>query len=464
MQLHNSLTNQIEPVEDSSVSLYSCGPTVYDNVHIGNLFAFIVADTVRRSLEISGKKIKHVMNTTDVDDKTIKRSLTEHPEMKPKEALKLTTRKFEEIFIDDSKKVGIDISRIQIVRATEHIKQMQAMILDLFKAKIAYVADDGIYFSIESYKDNYKYGVLSKITNESTGMARVANDEYDKDNIHDFALWKRSEPNEPAWDFEIEGENIAGRPGWHIECSAMSTAHLPQPMTIHTGGVDLKFPHHENEIAQSTGSNGKQFAKFFIHSEHVLVDSKKMSKSLGNFYTLRNVEDKGFESLAFRLLVLQSHYRHQLNFSWHSLEAAQNFLHKLRRAADRQFQPTDSSDLNLEIFKDAKKDILNSLQNDLETPQALSSLAKLINIIENNSLDSKSIKELIELLGFVDQAFGLDLSNRQDIDMNQKRLIEQRNNARDNNDYESSDRARDELKANGINLKDTDFGTIWFRE
>ncbi len=466
MKIYNSLTKKIEELTkqpEEVVSIYSCGPTVYDNVHIGNLFSFIVADQLRRSLQINDYSVTHVMNTTDVDDKTIGRAKLDYPEDDPQEGLLKLTAKFEQIFVEDAEKVGIDMMSIELVRATEHIKEMQTLILELIKVGIAYVSDDGIYFSIATYKKTHSYGRLVNITSESTGKARVKNDEYDKENVHDFALWKFHLDNEPSWDFDIDGKNHAGRPGWHIECSAMSMKYLGQPFDIHTGGVDLKFPHHENEIAQSTGANNKPFATMFSHNEHVLVDGKKMSKSLGNFYTLRDIEDKGYDPLAFRLLTLQNNYRHQLNFSWESLSAITIFLQKLRAFADLKFQPRTEVKTLADVYITTSKEIARSLSNDLDTAGALAQLATLVQKLEDSALADKDTDTFNDFLEFTDAAFGLDLSEREDITYEQKQMIDDREMARAAKDFEASDVQRDRLLSQGISLRDTQYGTIWSR-
>lgn len=334
MKIYNTLTKkeeEIKPLDGKTIRVYSCGPTVYDQIHIGNLASFIYADDLVKRLRSEGFKVKHVMNITDIDDKTIKKSQEKYAELSAKEALKKLTDEYTSIFFEDMKKVGNSVDEIKFVKATDNIIEMQKLILKLYEAGIAYVEGDGIYFSIEKFKKaGKKYGQLLKLTDSNTSKARIDNDEYDKDQVHDFALWKASKSNEPSWDFEIDGKDMPGRPGWHIECSAMSVKELGQPFDIHTGGVDLIFPHHENEIAQSTAcGNETKLATMFFHNEHLLVDGKKMSKSLNNFITLNDIVDKGFSPMAFRLMVLQSNPHNQANFSWDILQAAQNRYEKL---------------------------------------------------------------------------------------------------------------------------------------
>lgn len=359
MKLYNTLTKneeEFKPIEAGEVSIYSCGPTVYDHIHIGNLASFIYADELRRSLEAEGHKVRHVMNITDVDDKTISKSQQKYPDLDPKEALHKLTKEYEEIFMRDMQSVGNDVNAIEFVRATDYIPQMQDLIRRLHKDGFAYLADDGVYFSIEAYKKSGKtYGQLTPIDSQNTSVSRIQNDEYDKESIHDFALWKLRKDNEPAWDFELEGNDLTGRPGWHIECSAMSTTLLGQPFDIHTGGVDLIFPHHENEIAQSTAGISEDYlAKLFFHNEHLLVDGKKMSKSLNNFYTLEDITEKGFDPLAFRLMVLQSSPKNQANFSWEILGAAQNRFNKLH-AGDQTVELSEDQMKTVEARETARQ-------------------------------------------------------------------------------------------------------------
>lgn len=467
MKLYNTLTKNIEeikPLEGNTIRLYSCGPTVYDHAHIGNLSSFVAADTLKRTLKSAGFKVEHVMNFTDVDDKTIKRSKEKYPDLKPKEALHKLTREYEEIFKKDMVAIGNDISDIEFVRATETIPEMQVLIDLLLEENFAYITDDGVYFSIEAYKKSGKtYGQLLKLDSSNTSQARITNDEYDKASVHDFALWKFAKNNEPAWDFYIVGKNHPGRPGWHIECSAMSASHLGQPFDIHTGGVDLIFPHHENEIAQSTaGKHDPVYAKFFSHSEHLLVDGKKMSKSLNNFYTLEDIEEKGFDPLAFRLMVLQSHYRSQSNFTWENLQAAQNRLKSLQAFADIQFQFTnDESGIDYGELDILWSETLRSLYEDINMPQALKYVSNLEEKV--NAKGFKKDEGFMQYLDDLDALFGLKLTSSNDINDDQKQLIEQREAARKAQDWTKSDELRNQLKEQGIEVKDTQHGPIWSR-
>lgn len=470
MQLYNTLHRRKEeftPLKDSQVSVYSCGPTVYDRAHIGNLSSFIYANTLVNTLLEGGQKVNWVMNFTDVDDKTIKRSQQQYAELEPKEALTKLTRAVEKDFTDDLESVGVKTKLLTFVRATESIEPMQKLISELHEQGFAYIADDGVYFSIEAYKQSGKtYGQLTHIDSQNTSQARISNDEYDKDSVHDFALWKKATAGEPSWDFSIDGHDMSGRPGWHIECSAMSSSNLGQPFDIHTGGVDLIFPHHENEIAQSTaGKANPIYAQSFVHSEHLLIDGRKMSKSLNNFFTLDDIIKKGFDPLAFRLMVLQSHYRSQGNFTWEILAAAQNRLNELRAWADLRHQPSSDTmppELD-ELFRDVKTRILQSMEDDLNTPQALSHLGELVSYMLKIPIPGVEGKYTDGTLAFLDRMFGLDLSNRPDITDEQKQLLAERQAARDNKDWQKSDELRDTLKQEKLDVRDTDHGQVWSR-
>jgi len=462
MKLHNTLTRKVEtftPLQDNTVRLYSCGPTVYDHAHIGNLSAYIFADTLRRALRVAGFDIQHVMNYTDVDDKTIRRSRERYPDDAPRTALQKLTDHYIACFMDDMASIGNDVGAITFIRATDAIPQMQAIIRQLHQDGFAYVADDGVYFSIDAYRKSGKiYGQLLEINTENTSEARIQNDEYDKESAHDFALWKKQKDGEPVWAFTLDGQKLDGRPGWHIECSAMSRQTLGQPFDIHTGGVDNIFPHHENEIAQSTaGHDDPAMAQFFVHNEHVLVDGKKMAKSADNFFTLADVLAKGYDPLAFRVKILQSHYRSQVNFTWEALDAAQNLLKTLRAWADLRHQKAAHDATASAGYKQALIDILAAVQDDLDMPRAMSALAGLA---DAETIDPEKIQALLNVL---DRVFGFQLAERSDISHEQKSLIADREQVRHAEDWAASDKLRDQLTEQGIGLRDTPRGPVWCR-
>ena len=315
IKLFNTLSGKKEmfkPFKGKTAQIYTCGPTVYNYAHLGNLRTYVFEDILRRALEINGYKIKQITNITDVEDKIIKKARQE------KKEISQITRPYEKIFFEDLEKLNIEKAE-RYPRATEHIKEIINLISVLMKKGFAYqVEDKSVYFKISKFKN---YGKLSRLK-KRRAVGRIDSDEYKKDDVQDFVLWKSAKSNEPFWSSPWG----AGRPGWHIECSAMSMKYLGKTLDIHAGGVDLIFPHHENEIAQSEAATGKKFSKFWIHGEHLLVDGEKMSKSLGNIFTLRDFEKNNVNFLAFRYLLLGTHYRKKLNFTWQSLKAAQNAL------------------------------------------------------------------------------------------------------------------------------------------
>jgi len=467
MQIFNTLSRKLEdfsPYHESSVGMYSCGPTVYDHIHIGNLSAFIAADTLRRVLSESGYMVKHVMNFTDVDDKTIRRSLERYPDLKPGEALQKLTREYEETFLKDMEAIGNSVGDINFVRATDSIEGMRRLIRELHDDGYAYVTDDGVYFSIGKYEGSgKKYGQLLELTSSSTSGSRIDNDEYDKESVHDFALWKKQKDGEPAWEFELDGVDLTGRPGWHIECSVMSVASLGQPFDIHTGGIDLIFPHHENEIAQSTAGSGEVYAKYFVHNEHLLVEGKKMSKSLNNFFTLEDIRKKGFDPLAFRLMVLQAHYRKQANFTWDNLESAQNRLQSYREMADLRWQANDQAP-EYPKFSAACESLLKYAQEDLDTPMVLAEISKVANDLrENLTISGDDAGQLTEYLAAVDRLLGLQLLSSEDITTSQKQLLNERQAAKEANQWEKADDIRNQLSKQAIGIRDTKLGQVWYR-
>lgn len=466
MKLHNTLNRQQDTVAFTTITpgtvrMYSCGPTVYDNIHIGNLRAFVVADVLRRTLQAQGLSVEHVMNFTDVDDKTIRRSSELFPDTDPLIALQNLTRKYEDIFIGDMEAIGNQVDAIEFVRATESIDEMQSLITQLHKGGIAYITDDGVYFSIKAYRAAGKqYGQLLKLNTNNTSESRIDNDEYDKESVHDFALWKKQKGSEPSWKFELDDKDLTGRPGWHIECSAMSNKLLGRPFDIHTGGIDLIFPHHENEIAQSTALDDTGYAKYFVHNEHLLVDGKKMSKSLNNFYTLRDVQEKGYDPMAFRLLILQSHYRKQMNFSWEALDAAQNRLLRWYEAVELRWQEDAAIDSG-ESGEKHTNEFCSKLADDLNSPEALAVIDHFMNQISNGHYCKPCVENFAN---DVDGALGFNLLDATpNISSDVRGVLSARQAARDAQDWARSDQLRDNLKAQGIAVRDTEHGQIWSR-
>lgn len=473
MKLYNSLSSSLSDFKPASntVKIYSCGPTVYNNLHIGNLSSFVYADLLRRIIANNFPEVEiiHVMNITDVDDKTIRDSKDFSDS--PMNSLLAFTKKYEQIFMDDMSRVGNDLAAMQFIRATDSITEMLEFIRELYDQGFAYIADDGVYFSIEKYKQSgKKYGQLVHIDESNTSSSRIQNDEYDKESAHDFALWKVSKSGEPFWEFDLAGTKLDGRPGWHIECSAMSRKLLGQPFDIHTGGIDLKFPHHENELAQSTATSKEELmAKFFIHNEHVLVDGKKMSKSLNNFYTLRDLEDKGFDPLVFRMLVMQGHYRNSVSFSWENLLAAREELQSFKRIAALRWQtilPQNNEVVAGSVVDQLLKGIVSICGTDMKIPAALTYINELRSMadmyIKENLLDHEDLTQLNAFFSIVDKILGLKiLDTTPDLNPNQKKLLSERKKSRENSDFTKSDALRDQLKEQGVAVLDTPSGQIW---
>lgn len=452
LRLYNSLTRSkkiFKPIKDGEVSIYSCGPTVYDHAHIGNLRAYIFADTLARVLRsIENYKVNWVMNITDVDDKMISRIQRDNPETEPNLALGELADKYTDVFVNDIERVGIkrdDIAKLP--RATDHISGMQELIKKLLREEIAYVSDGSIYFNLETYqKSGKKYGQLVDLY--YVAKPRVIDDQDQKEGVGDFALWKAQKSGEPFWDFEWLGKNYPGRPGWHIECSVMSTRYLGQPFDIHTGGIDLKFPHHENEIAQCGGDQ----AKFFVHNEFLNIESQKMSKSLGNVTKLSDINNP----LAFRLNVLQAHYRSQMDFNSISLESASERLNVIKSYVDTmvlatknqlpQKDQTNSTNQFWEEFQEA-------LEDDLNTPAALAALTH----IEGKIFTTQTL----EAIKKADEVLGLELVDNTPISSEARGLLNDYEEARSSKEYVKSDSLRDKLKSEyKLQISDTKYGAL----
>jgi len=448
IHLYNTKTRQVEvfqPIQEKQVSLYSCGPTVYNYPHIGNYRAYIFADILKRMFLANGFDVNHVMNITDVDDKTIRDSQKEGK----------TLRAFTEFYTAEFMK---DIESLHIIpankypRATAHIPEMISMIETLMDNNHAYKAADGsVYFDISSFPN---YGKLAQIDFAGAKQTeRVKNDEYTKDNVQDFALWKSYDPE----DGDVSWDTVLGKghPGWHIECSAMSTAYLGNHFDIHTGGVDNMFPHHENEIAQSVCAHGGEFVNYWMHNEHLMVDNKKMSKSLGNFYTLRDLQEKGFSPLAFRYFLLQAHYKTQTNFTWEALTASQNALRGLHHSA-RELKKKVSFFLYFFAKPDTDSlDIFVShLNKDLDTPGALASLWDMMKSGLSPEIKLKTLLEINKTLGL-----GVEEALNQSIPKEIKDLVRERDRARESRHWQKADALREEIKTKGYDVLDNAEGT-----
>lgn len=487
LHLYNTLTNKIEefaPSQDNTVRMYDCGPTVYDYGHIGNFRTFVAVDILRRFLLQSGFKMKQVMNITDVDDKIIRNAAREH------KSVQEYTRKFEEAFFEDMQMLNLERPEL-VVRATEHIQDMAEFIRKLVEKGFAYRTEDGsYYFRIAKFPE---YGKLSK--KDFSGMevgARVDVDEYDKDNARDFALWKAPKEGEAFWESPIG----AGRPGWHIECSVMSTKYLGPSFDLHAGGEDLAFPHHENEIAQSEALTGQTFARFWMHVRFLLVEGKKMSKSEGNFFTLRDLLLKGHKPSAIRYLLTSVPYRKQLNFTMQGLEQAAHSVGRLRdfkaRIEMAKLEPGANQSIQ-ELAATTRSEMRAAMEDDLNTARALGAMFDMVReantTADRNELRQDDKASLLAALDQFDEIFavlkdddaakmahaaewakahglleGSNLPKTGPSNEEVERLIAERTAAKKARDFARSDAIRAQLTEAGIIVEDTKDGIRWKRK
>jgi cysteinyl-tRNA synthetase len=487
LHLYNTLSNKIEefaPAADNTVRMYACGPTVYDYGHIGNFRTFVAVDLLRRFLLQSGFKLKHVMNITDVDDKIIRNSAREH------KTVQEYTRKYEEAFFEDMQMLNLERPEL-VVRATEHIAEMAEFIRKLEQKGFAYRTEDGsYYFRIAKFP---AYGKLSKkdFSGIETG-ARVDVDEYEKDDARDFALWKAPKEGEAFWESAIG----PGRPGWHIECSVMSTKYLGPSFDLHAGGEDLAFPHHENEIAQSEALTGRTFARFWMHVRFLLVEGKKMSKSEGNFYTLRDLLLKGYKPSAIRYLLMSVPYRKQLNFTFQGLEQAAHSVGRLRDFKNRiemaKLEP-GSNEAIARIAEKTRCEMREAMDDDLNTARALGAMFDMVREV-NTAADRAELRQddkpvLLAALQQFDEIFavlqdddaqkiahatewakahslleGSNLLRSGISDQEVERLIAERTAAKKARDFGRADAIRGQLTEAGIVVEDTKDGIRWKRK
>ena len=471
IRFHNTLTNRLEalaPVRPGEVRIYTCGPTVYDFAHIGNFRTFVFQDILRRFLRSRGLRVLQVMNLTDVDDRIIQKAALAGV------SIREYTEKYVEAFVEDMRALNLEMPE-EIVRATDHIEDMVTLIERLRQKGITYPSEGSIYFRIAKFPE---YGKLSKI--DVGGMkagARVDNDLYEKDDARDFALWKAPKPGEHFWETRIG----PGRPGWHIECSAMAMKYLGETLDIHTGGVDLAFPHHENEIAQSEAATGHPFAKMWLHAEHLIIEGEKMSKSLGNFFTLRDLFAKGQKPSTIRYLLLSVPYRRQLNFTSDSLKQAEASVERLRNFVSRLKNEKFAGGSSPRIEKVADQAETNfdaGLADDLNTAFSLAAIFDLAREV-NTAMDRGEFlqqdapriiaamekfdailavltdddAEKLAKAGFVPQQPRLPAEQ---IEI----LIEQRNAAKKRRDFKKSDEIRQQLADSGIILEDSKDGSV----
>jgi cysteinyl-tRNA synthetase len=457
--LFNTLSQSISefvPLEGNRVRMYTCGPTVYNFVHIGNLRTFIFQDILRRYLIYKGFELTHVMNITDVEDKIIAAAADQGM------GIQSYTEKYTNAFLEDMETLRIE-KPDEMPRATDHIPEMVELINRLADKGLTYQRDGSTYFRIDRFPN---YGKLARLEpNEVSSGMRCDVDEYSKEDSRDFVLWKAQKPGEFHWDNGLG----PGRPGWHVECSAMSMKYLGESFDIHCGGVDLIFPHHENELAQSEGATGRPFVKYWVHSAHLIVDSEKMSKSQGNFYTLRDLLGMGFGAIAIRYLLASVRYRTQLNFTFEGLAQASqavqrvnDFLQKVREIPDRDFEDESLG----ESLSVAREGFEQGMDNDLNTSKALAALFIFIRevnpLLEKGDLGSSNKWAILEFFSSVNTVFATFQVEEDDIDDDQiSVLITEREQARLNRDYRRADEIRQQLGEKGVVLEDTKEGTRW---
>jgi cysteinyl-tRNA synthetase len=470
IKLHNSLSRSTEdfvPISEKLVRIYSCGPTVYNYAHIGNMRAFLFGDLLQRIVRIVGRyDVRWVMNITNIDDKTIRDSKPGSPAWRkemgiqtdnPKENLKIFTDFYEKEFLNDISTLGVDVEDFySLPKATEYIDDMQQLIRNIVKKGFGYISDGSVYFDVSAWREADEYGRLKKIDfdNFRSGV-RIDADQYERDQVSDFVLWKAEKEGEPAWDFEIEGENCPGRPGWHIECSAMEYKLLGLPFDIHTGGIDLKFPHHEDEIAQSKAGYGIDPTKYWCHNEFLEVEGHKMSKSAGNFFTLRDLLDKGLDPLDIRFSMLSAHYASTFNFTFDGVDAArkarfrvQDFIHGLFEGQSGKIT-ADVDNLREEVF--------SQLADDLHTPKALGKLFSFINNNNPTELDEISRDELIKFFGEMNAIFGvweIGAKPKKQIPREIIGMAEERLAAKKEKNFAKADELRNKITAAGYIIKD----------
>ncbi len=465
LKFRNTLSGRVEefrPLREGEVGFYYCGPTVWNYGHIGNFRSTVAADIVRRYLTFKGYKVTHVMNITDVEDRIIAES------QKAGLTIDDYTAKYIDALWEDFDALGCERPDI-VPRATRHIPEMVTLIEKLLASDHAYRSEDSIYYRIASFPH---YGKLSKINfagNIAGGSERIDTDKYEKEDARDFALWKEpSSETEPAWDTSIG----RGRPGWHIECSAMSMKYLGETFDIHAGGIDLVFPHHENEIAQSEGATGKEFVRYWIHFEHLKVDGETMSKSKGNYFTFRDITAKGFSPTAIRYFLLSVPHNKQLNFTFDALAGAERTVASLRdfhaRLGEAKTEPGRNEKLS-EAAARALQEFEAGMDDDFNTSIALAAIHNLTREV-NTALARKHVKaenqhELLSLIDRFDTVLNIfGKQQREMLDSEVQSLIDERQEARRRRDFGRADEIRDELASRGIILEDTKDGVRWKRK
>jgi len=471
LKIYNTMTRSLEEfipggekkecIEDyPAVTLYSCGPTVYSYAHIGNFRTFVFNDFFRRYLKFRGYTLNQTMNITDVDDKTIAGSLRDGV------TLGEYTEKYTKIFFEDLETLNIEKVE-HYPRATDSIDAMIDILKRIDEKGLLYEKEGSLYFSISKYDD---YGHLSKLDKrEVKAGARYDADEYEKDDLRDFALWKAAKEDEPTWDTPYG----KGRPGWHIECSAMIRKIYNSTIDVHTGGVDLIFPHHENEIAQSEAAYDEKFSRYWIHVEHLLVDGGKMSKSAGNFYTLRDLIEKGYSAREIRYLLLSAHYRKQLNFTFDGLKQASQALERIDNFIVRvnDSKPASGENSADSVIEEFIKVFTGTVDADLNISGGIGVffdfITRINTLIDEGRLTAQDIENINRTIGHVDSVFGFIYLGDAESDLDEDKingLVEERKQAKADKNYVRSDEIRDELLDMGVVLEDTKDGTRWKRK
>jgi len=462
-RLYNTLTRRVEsfaPADGKTVRIYSCGPTVYRAAHLGNFRTFLFEDLLRRVLELRGWKVMQVMNLTDVDDKIIKAASEQGTNISE------VTAPITKIFHADRAFLRIQDAEIY-PKATDHIPEMIEIVKRLVERGLAYKAEDGtVYFAIDKFKD---YGKLSRLdTREVKAGARVIQDDYSKENAQDFALWKAAKPEDEATGAAWDSPWGRGRPGWHLECSAMAMKYLGETLDIHCGGVDLIFPHHEDEIAQSEGATGKPFSRFWCHGEFLLTEGTKMAKRLGNVATVQDLRDQGIPPAAFRHFVFSTHYRKQLNMSGEALEASMEGVRRIGDFAQRLAEAKAATPELEKIAEEAEADVTAALFDDLNAPIALGALFTFVRKanaeLDRNGVDKRALETARAVFGRINSVLDV-IPDATGPDPEVARWVEERlsarRNARAHREFAEADRIRAEIESKGIAIEDTPHGTKW---
>ncbi|MEE9167451.1 MAG: cysteine--tRNA ligase [Candidatus Neomarinimicrobiota bacterium] len=457
LRLYNTFARRkedFEPLEGKNVGIYSCGPTVYDYSHIGNFRSFLFVDLLKRYLRLLGYNVEHVTNITDVDDRIITRCAEKGISRQE------LTQSFHEAFIDDSRTLGLLPASIY-PRATDHIREMQEVTLALVEKGYAYATGDGsVFFKVSSFPD---YGKLSGIDVTTLSHDRVLSDHYEKEDARDFSLWKGWK--EKDGDVYWESPWGRGRPGWHLECSAMSMKCLGEEFDVHCGGVDLIFPHHENEIAQSVCSTGKRFANFWLHSEHLLVDGVRMSKSSGNYYTLRDLLHQGVSPPAIRYFLISTHYRQKMNLTFELLESAARSVERLQDFRRRlQAVARETGEKETGRHEDVMNGFCEAMNDDLNISEGMAVIFTCVREVnrrlEENDVEPREAQEILGVLRKLDSVVGIIFADEVELSRKDRDLIQEREGARARKDWKRADDIREYFLDNGIGLDDTPQGTV----